>query len=134
MKSLTALAILLLGAGLATTATLADDAPATGTAASAPPATLAWAAQHFKDTCSACHGADGAQPTPLPGNPPPIIAGQYRDYLVQALTEYRDGQRQNIIMAPQAKALNNAQIRALAAYISSLPTPLHTLPRPEFGH
>lgn len=134
MKPLTALAILLLGLGLAAGATLADDAPAAGATASAPPATLAWAAQEFKNTCSACHGADGAHPTPLPGNPPPIIAGQYSDYLVQALTEYRDGQRQNIIMAPQAKALNNAQIRALAAYISRLPTPLHTLPRPDFGH
>lgn len=132
MKSLTAIAILLLG--LAAGASLADDTPAAGTAASAPPATLAWAAQEFKNTCSACHGAHGAHPTPLPGNPPPIIAGQYADYLVQALTEYRDGQRQNIIMAPQAKALNNAQIRALAAYISRLPTPLHTLPRPDFGH
>lgn len=134
MKRLKVLAILLLGAGLACTAALADDAPAAGTAAAPPPATLAWAAQHFKNTCSACHGADGAQPTPLPGNPPPIIAGQYRDYLIQALTEYQDGQRQNIIMAPQAKALNKAQVRALAAYISSLPTPLHTLPRPDFGH
>ncbi len=134
MKSLTALAILLLGVGLAAGASLADDTTAASTAASAPPATLAWAAQEFKNTCSACHGADGAHPTPLPGNPPPIIAGQYSDYLVQALTEYRDGQRQNIIMAPQAKALNNAQIRALAAYISHLPTPLHTLPRPDFGH
>ena len=132
MKAIRVLAILSLGLSLAAGSALADDAPAATT--SAPPATLAWAAQHFKDTCAACHGADGAQPTPLPGNPPPIIAGQYRDYLIQALTEYRDGQRQNIIMAPQAKALNNAQIRALAAYISSLPTPLHTLPRPEFGH
>ena len=128
MKSLTAVAILLLG--LAAGASLADDTPAAGAATSAPPATLAWAAQEFKNTCSACHGADGAHPTPLPGNPPPIIAGQYRDYLVQALTEYRDGQRQNVIMAPQAKALTNAQIAALAAYIASLPTP----PRPEFGH
>lgn len=134
MKALKALAILLLGVGLATTAARADNAPAAGTAAPTPPATLAWAAQHFKNTCSACHGADGAQPTPLPGNPPPIIAGQYPDYLIQALMEYRDGQRQNVIMVPQAKALNDAQIHALAAYISSLPTPLHTLPRPDFGH
>jgi cytochrome c553 len=111
------------------TATLAET-PATPS----PPATLAWATQHFKDTCSSCHGADGAHPLPLPGNPPPIIAGQYQDYLVQALTEYRDGQRQNIIMAPQAKDLTDAQVRALAAYISSLPTPLHSLPRPEFTH
>ena len=134
MKVIRVLAILSLGMNLAAGIALADDVPAAATAAPAPLPTLAWAAQHFTNTCAACHGADGAQPTPLPGNPPPIIAGQYRDYLVQALTEYRDGQRKNIIMAPQAKALTNAQIRALAAYISSLPTPLHTLPRPEFGH
>ncbi len=118
-------AILTLGLVLAATA-LADT--------SAAPATPAWAAQHFKDTCSSCHGADGAHPIPLPGNPPPILAGQYRDYLIQALTEYRDGQRKNIIMAPQAKALTDAQVKALAAYIARLPTPLHTLPRPDFGH
>jgi cytochrome c553 len=122
------LAILGLGLAIFTTAVMAGS-PATPT----PPATLAWAAQHFKNTCSSCHGADGAHPIPLPGNPAPIIAGQYRDYLVQALTEYRDGQRQNIIMVPQAKALlTDAQVRALAAYISSLPSPLHTLPRPDF--
>lgn len=129
MNRISQLAIFGLGLALCTTAALADTS-ATPTS----PATLAWAAQHFKDTCSSCHGADGAHPIPLPGNPPPILAGQYRDYLVQALTEYRDGQRQNIIMAPQAKALTDAQIRALAAYISSLPTPLHTLPLQEFGH
>ncbi len=127
MKRVSLFAVL--GIAIFTAAVLAE----TPTAAS-PPATLAWAAQTFKNTCSSCHGADGAHPIPLPGNPPPIIAGQYRDYLVQALTEYRDGQRQNIIMAPQAKGLTDAQIHALAAYISRLPTPLHTLPRPEFVH
>jgi len=129
MNRISQLAIFGLGLALFTTAALADTS-----ATPTPPATLAWAAQHFKDTCSSCHGADGAHPIPLPGNPPPIIAGQYRDYLAQALMEYRDGQRQNIIMAPQAKALTDAQVRALAAYISGLPTPLHTLPLQEFGH
>jgi len=129
MNRISQLAIFGLGLTLCTTAALADTSTTR-----TPPATLAWAAQHFKDTCSSCHGADGAHPIPLPGNPPPILAGQYRDYLVQALMEYRDGQRQNIIMAPQAKALTDAQVRALAAYISSLPTPLHTLPLQEFGH
>lgn len=130
MKAIRALTILALGLSLIGSAVFADDAPAASSKATPPP-TLAWAAQKFKNTCSACHGADGAYPTPLPGNPPPIIAGQYRDYLVQALTEYRDGQRQNVIMAPQAKGLTNAQIRALAAYLFNLPTPLHALPRPE---
>jgi cytochrome c553 len=123
------LASVLFGLVILSSAALADT-PMTSSA----PATLDWAAQYFKDTCSSCHGADGAHPIPLPGNPPPIIAGQYQDYLAQALKEYHDGQRQNIIMAPQAKQLSEAQIRALAAYISSLPSPLRMLPRPEFGH
>ncbi len=127
MKCVSRFAIL--GLAMFTTAALAETP-----ASPSPPATPAWASQHFKDTCASCHGADGAHPLPLPGNPPPIIAGQYQDYLVQALTEYRDGQRRNIIMAPQTKDLTDAQARALAAYISSLPTPLHSLPRPEFAH
>ncbi len=117
--------------GILALAVFAAAAFAAGPASAASPA---WAARHFKNTCSSCHGADGAHPIPLPGNPPPILAGQYEDYLVQALNEYRDGQRKNVIMAPQAKALTEAQVKALAAYISSLPGPLHTLPRPDFGH
>ncbi|MGH8402539.1 MAG: hypothetical protein ACRESO_03910, partial [Gammaproteobacteria bacterium] len=73
-----ALSSVILTLGLVLAATALAGTPATPAQA---PATLAWAAQHFKDTCSACHGADGAHPIPLPGNPPPIIAGQYRDYL-----------------------------------------------------
>ncbi|MGH8279284.1 MAG: c-type cytochrome [Gammaproteobacteria bacterium] len=137
MKTLSALGVLALAASLSGVPALAADPPAAATQSAAtaiPPPTLAWAKQHFQNTCSACHGADGAHPTPLPGNPPPIIAGQYQNYLIQALTEYRDGQRKNPIMAPQAKALTEQQVLVLAAYISSLPTPLHTLPRPDFGH
>ena len=128
MRILRSFTVLCLGLCFVGAGAFAADPPAP-----TPPPTLAWAAQHFKNTCSACHGADGAQPTPLPGNPPPILAGQYESYLIQSLNEYRDGQRKNIIMAPQAKALTDAQILALAAYISSLPTPLHMLPRPDFG-
>lgn len=132
MKTLRMLPIAILGLGLAGTSAFAADAPAASTA-TPPPATQAWAKQNFQ-TCGACHGADGAHPMALPGNPPPIIAGQYESYLIQALKEYRDGQRKNAIMAPQAQALTDAQITAMAAYISSLPTPLHMLPRPDFGH
>ncbi|MHB8424316.1 MAG: c-type cytochrome [Gammaproteobacteria bacterium] len=121
--------------GILALAVCAAAALAAGPASATPPAASpAWAARHFQNTCSSCHGADGAHPIPLPGNPPPILAGQYEDYLVQALNEYRDGQRRNVIMAPQAKALTEAQVKALAAYLSRLPGPLHTLPRPDFGH
>lgn len=125
-----ALPLVMLALGLGFAAGALADEPAAAPVAATPPATRAWAEQTVKTVCAACHGADAAHPTPLPGNPPPILAGEYPDYLMQALKEYRDGQRQNIIMAPQAKDLSDAQIRALAYYLSSLPSPLHMLPRP----
>lgn len=76
-------------------------------------------------TCVACHGADGISGT-LPTYP--IIAGQYEDYLVKALTEYRDGGRKNIIMGSMAAALSDEDIEKLAAYYASLPSPLSVLP------
>lgn len=136
MKVLCGFAILCLGLSFAGTGVRAAAPSAATSHAAAPaaqPATRTWAVKHFQ-TCAACHGAHGAHPMKLPGNPPPIIAGQYESYLIQALKEYRDGQRKNAIMAPQAKAMTDAQIVAIAAYISSLPTPLHMLPRPDFGH
>ena len=48
--------------------------------------------------CQACHGADGNGTGPQF----PRLAGQYQDYLLQALMEYKDGERKNPIMAPFA--------------------------------
>jgi cytochrome c553 len=73
-------------------------------------------------TCAACHGADGKAIAPIY----PHLAGQYSNYLEQALREYRSGERKNMIMGPQAKALTDADIRALAAYYAALPGPLYT--------
>ena len=56
----------------------------------------------------------------------PNLAGQYRNYLVHALKEYRSGQRKNAIMAAQAKDLTEADIKALAAYYAAQPGPLYT--------
>ena len=75
--------------------------------------------------CAACHGANGISTS----DQFPILAGQYPDYIVQALHEYKDGQRKNPIMAGMAKPLSNQDIQDLAAYFSSLPGPLHMLPR-----
>ncbi|HUX73351.1 MAG TPA: c-type cytochrome [Steroidobacteraceae bacterium] len=78
-------------------------------------------------TCAACHGANGlgvAAPL-LPK--PPILAGQHEDYLVQALTQYRDGRRNNPIMMGMAKSLASAaDVRIVAAYFASQPSPLAT--------
>ena len=62
--------------------------------------------------CQTCHGADGRSNVPMY----PHLAGQYRDYLAQALREYRSGARKNPTMNQQAKGLSDAQIEGLAAY------------------
>nr|WP_088922152.1 cytochrome c [Granulosicoccus antarcticus] len=77
-------------------------------------------------TCAACHGANGISEIVTY----PILAGQYSSYLVHALQSYRDGTRENAIMAGFAGALSDQDIADLAAYFSSLPGPLRTADRP----
>ena len=64
--------------------------------------------------CAACHGADGNSQSP----DFPRLAGQYYDYLVKALTDYKSGARKNPIMAPQAANLTQRDMEDLATYFS----------------
>lgn len=67
-------------------------------------------------SCIDCHGADGNAPI----DPSyPIIGGQYADYLAHALQGYRAGDRDNALMASQARTLSDQQIADLAAYFGS---------------
>ena len=65
--------------------------------------------------CAACHGADGNSPTPAF----PRIAGQYEDYLLQALLAYKRGERKNPIMAAQVENLQKQDLADLAAWFGS---------------
>jgi cytochrome c553 len=67
-------------------------------------------------SCAACHGENGISMSPTW----PTLAGQHEDYLVKALTQYRDGTRTSAVMAPMAMALNDADIDLLARYFSRL--------------
>jgi cytochrome c553 len=49
----------------------------------------------------------------------PKLAGQYQDYLIKALSDYRSGKRTNVIMANFAGQLSNQDIEDLAAWYSS---------------
>ncbi|NCX74107.1 MAG: cytochrome c, partial [Betaproteobacteria bacterium] len=51
-------------------------------------------------------------------------AGQHADYLLVALTEYKNGSRKNAIMASQAAGLSKADMENLSAYYASLKGPL----------
>ena len=67
-------------------------------------------------TCVACHGPNGISVSPGW----PTLAGQYEDYLVHSLQQYRDGTRSNQVMGPLAANLDDKTIAQLAAYFSSL--------------
>ncbi len=67
------------------------------------------------NSCVGCHGADGNSMIPSF----PKIAGQYEDYLYQALKSYQNGQRTNAIMSGIASTLNEKQMKKLSKYFSS---------------
>jgi len=71
--------------------------------------------------CAACHGAQGNKPSD-PSQP--ILAGQYYDYLVRALTDYKNSRRNNPIMKGFAAQLSAQDIEDLAAWFSSQESPL----------
>ena len=65
--------------------------------------------------CSACHGAAGISPNDLWPN----LAGQKQAYLVKQIKAFRDGKRNDPMMAPLVKGLTDKDIDDLAAYYSS---------------
>ena len=72
--------------------------------------------------CASCHGLDGAKPI-APENP--ILAGQYQDYIVRALLDYKSGKRVNPLMKAIADPLKTKDIEDLAAWFSSQKSNLH---------
>jgi len=81
-------------------ATLADGNPTAG--------------KEKATACAGCHGADGNSTSPQF----PRLAGQYPDYLVQALKEYQTGERSNPIMKGMAASLSVDDMADIAAYFS----------------
>ena len=97
-------------------------------AAVLPLAGNAWAADAAngkaiaEKVCGACHGVDGAKPV-APENP--ILAGQYNDYLVKVLRDYKSGKRSNAVMKAMADPLSRKDIDDVAAWFSSQKSELH---------
>lgn len=74
------------------------------------------------EKCASCHNENGVSTV----TQFPIIAGQYQDYLVQALEDYRSGKRENAVMNGFASELSDSDIENLAAWFASQPSPLFT--------
>lgn len=84
-------------------------------------ATPAWArgdavagAQKAQEVCASCHGPDGNGPNPIY----PRLAGQYPDYLVKVLKDYKSGARKNAIMSGFVAGLSQRDMENLAAHFS----------------
>lgn len=70
-------------------------------------------------TCMGCHGIPEYR-NAYPAYRVPRIGGQSREYLTNALTEYRRGTRQHPTMEAQARSFSDQDIADLAAFLSSL--------------
>ncbi len=102
--------------------------------APAPAADAAVTALLQKGACAGCHGADFSKPIDASY---PKLAGQHADYLTVALKAYKTENnahvgRGNAIMSAQAKPYSNAELKAIASYIASLPSELKTVPQSRF--
>ena len=87
-----------------------------------------------RGACVSCHGADfnkSVDPSY------PKLAGQHADYLYVALKAYRtEGQvplgRANPIMGGMVRQYSNAELKAIAAYLGSLPGEMRVVAQPRF--
>jgi cytochrome c553 len=84
--------------------------------------------------CASCHGANFSKPI----DPTyPKLAGQHPDYLYVALKAYQTDHnplfgRNNAIMMGMARPFTHPEIKAIAAYLSTLPSELETVAQSRF--
>jgi cytochrome c553 len=65
--------------------------------------------------CSACHGPNGNSSNPEWPN----LAGQGERYLIQQLKYFKEGKRNNPVMAPMAAPLSDQDMVDVAAYFAT---------------
>lgn len=66
-------------------------------------------------SCVGCHGVEGNSVHPAL----PSISGQNADYLIKAITDYRDGRRKNEMMSEATSKLDDQTIANLAAFYAA---------------
>lgn len=128
IRSLLFASCLLIATGAAaqesTAAAPVQEAPVAAPAPAAPaaPAALVGDAKNglqLTYTCQGCHGIPGYK-NAYPNYHVPRIGGQAAPYLINALTEYQQGNRKHPTMQAQAESFSAQDIADIAAYLSSL--------------
>jgi cytochrome c553 len=92
-------------------------APAASAAKPAAPAKpdLVQGEARYTAACASCHGADGNSGSPAN----PKLAQQHPEYLVKQLQEFKSGKRANAIMQGMAATLTDADMKNIAAWLTS---------------
>lgn len=74
--------------------------------------------QVYEKLCARCHGEQAKGNETIPR-----LAGQHPEYLATSVTRYRDktGERLDPLMSSAVAPLKNADIKAVAAYLNTLP-------------
>ena len=72
-------------------------------------------------TCTGCHGIPEYK-NAYPNYHVPKLGGQNEQYLINALTEYKKGERAHPTMRAQAESFSAQDIENIAAYLSSVGT------------
>ncbi len=72
--------------------------------------------------CLTCHGKGNT----VQGAGTPIISGQYEDYLIETMKNYRSGARNNPIMNGFSANLSDRDIEDLAAFYAQMESQLFT--------
>ena len=80
-----------------------------------PPKEVVGTSPPATQVCVACHGPDGAK-TQTPDFP--VLAGQYSDYIVHALQDYKSGKRKNPVMAGIIGSVDARDFEAIAQFFS----------------
>ncbi len=93
--------------------TAGSKAEASKAATPAAPISAA-AAANMGNNCFSCHGPEGKSPGSIPG-----LHGKSAEAIVKSLNDFKSGARPSTVMARHAKGYTDAEIAAIAQYISS---------------
>ena len=108
-----------LAAAASLAALLTAPAPTVAHAADLPATNLqarTWAA-----TCASCHYADTAPGAKLAAQTLPPLAGRSQAELIDAMQAFRSGARPSTVMGQIARGYDDAQIAAIAGWLSRQP-------------
>lgn len=72
------------------------------------------AAANMGNNCFTCHGPEGKSPGSIPS-----LNGKSADVIVKTLNDFKSGARPSTVMGRHAKGYTDAEIAAIASYISN---------------